>query len=761
MQATARGNLTQRIFSPLGFGILLGIFVIAAFPQVIFGLQTFVTRDYGFFAYPLAYFQRECFWHGELPLWNPYNQCGVPFLAQWNTMPLYPPALIYLTLPLEWSLSFFCLAHLWWAGLGMYFLARRWTGNDFAAAFAGTVFAFNGFTLNLLMWPSHVATFSWMPWVILAVELAWRTGGEKILLAALAGAFQMLAGGPETILFTWLIALALWTQQFVKSECPRSAMLWRFPLVIALVFLLSAAQLLPFLDLVHHAQRETGFADFHWSMPGWGWANFLVPMLFGYNRNGSIFFQYNQFWTSSYYLGVGTLLLGTLAIWQTRARRVWLLAAIALIGLFFALGDNTPVLPLVRKVIPQLSFITYPIKYVTLTIFALPLLAAFALANWENARKKLLPGGIIFLSFIVIILFWAAWFPFPTDDISATLVNGLSRAGWLILMVLLLAALARQIQSPLSRIAPFLLLCIVWVDLFTHEPNQNPSVQPWIYQPDLAKSKLAMQPQPELNRSRAMVSPMAWQEFIHASVSSPQNNFLAKRLGYCANVNLLDHVPKTDGFFSLSPHEYNDVLDLFYTTTNASFPSLETFMGVSQYTAPDQIYHWQARTNFLPLVTAGQKPIFLNADETLIALTQTNFDGRKVVFLPPEAKSLVHITNQTDARVINWKFHTQNAEVEVEAAEPSLVILSQTFYHDWQAYVDGVPAPVLAANRAFQAVQVPQGRHKIQLVYEDKAFQIGAAISICMWVNCLVIWALMRWRALAVKKLEAGEDALI
>jgi hypothetical protein len=180
-------------FTPCRFGVLLAVLVFASFPQVILGLQTFVFRDYGFFAYPLAHFQRDCFWRGEIPLWNPYNFCGIPFLAQWNTMPLYPPSLIYLTLPLQWSLGFFCLLHLWFAGLGMFFLARRWTGlrraevsaslngfnsspasvqlscnaatatqagSNFAAAFAGTVFAFNGFTLNLLMWPSHLATFA-------------------------------------------------------------------------------------------------------------------------------------------------------------------------------------------------------------------------------------------------------------------------------------------------------------------------------------------------------------------------------------------------------------------------------------------------------------------------------------------------------------------------------------------------------------------------------------------------------------------------
>src|SRR5690348_17296230 len=112
---------TSRWFRPRRFGILLALMVIATYPQVILGLQTFVARDYGFFAYPLALFQKDLFWNDNIPFWDPFNNCGVPFLAQWNTMPLYPPSLIYLLLPLTWSLSFFCLLHLWFGGLGMYF----------------------------------------------------------------------------------------------------------------------------------------------------------------------------------------------------------------------------------------------------------------------------------------------------------------------------------------------------------------------------------------------------------------------------------------------------------------------------------------------------------------------------------------------------------------------------------------------------------------------------------------------------------------
>ena len=159
------------------------------------------------------------------------------------------------------------------------------------------------------MWPSHIATLSWMPWVVLAVELAWREGGRKIILAAFAGALQMLAGGPEIIFLTWILLLALWGQQFVKGESPRVSMLWRYPLVVALVIALAAVQLLPFLDLAAHSQRSAGYADTRWSMPGWGWANFLVPMAFGRTWTEGVFFQNGQYWTSSYYLGIGALWL--------------------------------------------------------------------------------------------------------------------------------------------------------------------------------------------------------------------------------------------------------------------------------------------------------------------------------------------------------------------------------------------------------------------------------------------------------------------
>ena len=82
-----------------------------------------------------------------------------------------------------------------------------------------------------------------------------------------------------------------------------------------------------------------------------------------------------------------------------------------------------------------------------------------------------------------------------------------------------------------------------------------------------------------------------------------------------------------------------------------------------------------------------------------------------------------------------------------ETAEPALVVIAQSFYHNWRAYVDDRPTPLLRANYAFQTLQVPAGHRQVTLVYEDHAFYCGALISLVSAVAGVVIWLRGRQRA--------------
>jgi hypothetical protein len=73
-----------------------GGLITVTFPGVLLGGAAFIIQDFGVFGYPMAYSHRRSFWRGELPLWNPLSNFGLPFLALWNTLALYPLLLNYL-----------------------------------------------------------------------------------------------------------------------------------------------------------------------------------------------------------------------------------------------------------------------------------------------------------------------------------------------------------------------------------------------------------------------------------------------------------------------------------------------------------------------------------------------------------------------------------------------------------------------------------------------------------------------------------------
>jgi uncharacterized membrane protein YfhO len=76
-------------------------------------------------------------------------------------------------------------------------------------------------------------------------------------------------------------------------------------------------------------------------------------------------------------------------------------------------------------------------------------------------------------------------------------------------------------------------------------------------------------------------------------------------------------------------------------------------------------------------------------------------------------------------------------EADVEASNPSIVVIAQAFYRPWRAFVDGSPQPLWRANYAFQALEVPPGRHKVAVLYIDWTYRVGLAISLLSLAACI------------------------
>jgi len=741
--------------SPGRFAALLGLLIVASFPLVITGSEAFAYGDAGLFAYPVAFYHRECFWRGEIPLWNPFNSCGIPFLAQWNTLTLYPLSLFYLLLPLPWSFGVFCLGHLFLAGLGMYFLAHRWARNRLAAAVAGAVFAFNGFTWYGLMWPHILAALAWMPWVVLSMESAWRQGRSLIVVAAVAGGLQLLSGGAEAILQTWLLLGVLWLRQLLAGDIPAWKMGVRALAAGSLAAGLAAAQLLPFLDLLAHSQRGAGYASGGMAgiaaMPITGWMNYLVPLFHCLRNDHGVFVQAGQSWIGSYYLGAGTVALAALAAWRARHQRVWLLAALVLFSLLMALGHRGFLYDALKRPIPLFGFIRFPVKFLILATFALPLLAALGLSwllalpapsrprGWRNLGALAL--GLIGLMGAIL---WFAWKnPLPGSSLAVTIGNACVRALFLAMLLACLALLRPETDRKLQRVLQIGLLVALWFDVFTHSSNLSPTVAASALKPGTIRQFFKWDGQLGAGLSRAMQSKASLWRLLSTGTPNLQDDITGRRLSLFMNLNLLDGVPKFDGFYSLDLRDFLEVFKYVYFTTNEA-PKLKDFLGISHASNPTNAVDWVARDSFLPLVTAGQRPVFADGPDTLRAMLASNFDPLGRVYLPLEAQGQIHSLGPAEVRLGPTQFSARRLRVEVEAGAPAMVVVAQAFYHWWHPYVDGKAVPLWRANYAFQALEVPAGKHEVNLVYEDRAFAWGILISLLSLVACGAAW--FGWR---------------
>ena len=229
-------------------------------------------------------------------------------------------------------------------------------------------------------------------------------------------------------------------------------------------------------------------------------------------------------------------------------------------------------------------------------------------------------------------------------------------------------------------------------------------------------------------------------EFYTRNSTNAADSFWQRRLGLPNTLNLIDRVPKVDGFFSLYLTEERRVHFRLYAADSGIRLRLADFLGVTQVSAASNLLAWTARNTALPLVTGGQRPVFVESGPALTNLISRSFEPRNEVLLPPEARPFITATNGAAVTIHKIEWLNQHVRVEAESTQATLLVFSQAHYHPWQARVDGEEKAIWRANVAFQAVEMPAGRHVVELVYVDRTFRFGCALSLAGLVLIGLCW---------------------
>jgi hypothetical protein len=194
-----------------------------------------------------------------------------------------------------------------------------------------------------------------------------------------------------------------------------------------------------------------------------------------------------------------------------------------------------------------------------------------------------------------------------------------------------------------------------------------------------------------------------------------------------------------------------------------------------------EIYHDDATISeydqCLPRVSIFYSVELVDSDEAALSrLQEPSLDiWRRAVVVSPgrrdpatarELEALSHNPG-TAAQAASITFYDSDRSViHATLQRAGIVMLTDSNYPGWNAYLDGRPIPMLVANYLFRGVLVPAGDHTVTFRYQPKSYLYGGMISMCALLMVLG-WAIgsseRGWafcRRLLVKKPKHDEPAL-
>ena len=688
---------------------------------------------------PRFWFGASSLLHGEVPLWNPYEFAGIPFLATGQPSVFYPPTiLLYGLLPRQAAHWAYLVVHYVFSAWTMRYFLRRSGLGDVGVFIGVVVFVFSVPVLSSNYHPPRIGHLSWMPIVFALAETA-RSGERRaIALLALVVGVQLVAGYPEFAMDEAILLGVHAITSFVVGTWKEPP--WRSLLPIAGGFVLgaltAAVQLVPLGELGRLASRETLVPHGAFAFPadvGPGAVVFTVPGLIGFTALG-IF-----------------------------ARKSLPAAA----GLLFCVFIGNGGWKLLR-LLPGFSFVRFPLVWVYLSMFYFAWLAALGaeevIAPTGSARRaRLFVGGVVvaamvLVAFYVVGLRWAEG-PAPGNvakSFSLSVQNG-AAATFGILGVACVAALAllsRRRTVPAAAWMTAMSLAVI-AQFYAFPFGARTA----LFTPPLPTGRAARyQADGNLLTGRAL-SPddVLYGYEVTDRVASPlgvEQSFLPSRqrrivdkLGYISLFGRLDWVAvqRAKGYLDAMNVELvvapPSVVESLQARgfMEAARSETDSFM-----VNPARMGH--AWVNYAVLTARSER-------QALEYCVSARFDPHREVVVEQQTTHAFRLpwpgTRSATPPLAEHRTSSTRATWDVELHEPGIFVASESAYPGWEATVDGHSTPWITADYVLRGVELDAGRHQVTFEYRPGSFRLGVALT---FTGLAGIALLAAWRRIASRR---------
>jgi hypothetical protein len=328
--------------------VVVGLACCVFFWRAVLLQGAFFHYDHALQNYPYRAFYAAALSQGRLPLWTSDLFCGFPLLAEGQSNALYPPFLLLFRLLRPWiAYTYYHVLHFALAGVGAYALARVLRVGRWGAVVAGLGYMLSGPVLYHAHHTNIVVGAAWLPVALTLAELGCRhrRGWPFIGLAAV-GALLVLGAQPQYTLYTGLVCglyVMVRLHMMERSGEPRRevvAVAGRFAGAAALAGLISAAQVLPLVELVGRSARGGPVLLQRSPMSPANLMTLVLPHYFGSPGFGSYWGHADPgiYSELSLFMGTTVLVLAVMGAVVDRTRRALVLTGLLLFSLLFSLG---------------------------------------------------------------------------------------------------------------------------------------------------------------------------------------------------------------------------------------------------------------------------------------------------------------------------------------------------------------------------------------------------------------------------------------
>jgi hypothetical protein len=123
--------------------------------------------------------------------------------------------------------------------------------------------------------------------------------------------------------------------------------------------------------------------------------------------------------------------------------------------------------------------------------------------------------------------------------------------------------------------------------------------------------------------------------------------------------------------------------------------------------------------------------------KVLQRLASANFDPVHEVVLDRDKKIISARDLVATAKIA--RYEDQVVTINVSLNDSGILVLADSYYPGWKAYVDGTEEVIRRANLFFRAVPLSSGNHTVEFRYEPRSFAIGLAVSVGTFLLLIVV----------------------